>query len=155
MFKKIFALALVLVLVAICTRRPLDGKLSERLPNTCAATQFAETVAALDDLRIDQSLALSRVESTSIEEPLNYATIQKREQGLLGELHGKATGVREPRCLVHAKELFLRYLEETGKALELRGPDKDFTDYRRARESAEIIYGQYVAEMKLQERNRQ
>jgi hypothetical protein len=154
-FKKIFALALVLVLAAICTRRPLDGKLAERLPNTCAATQFAETIASLDDLRIDQSLALSRVESTSIEEPLDYATILKREGALLGELRGKATGVREPRCLVHAKALFLRYLEESAKALELRAPDKDFTDYRRARESAETIYGQYLAELKLQERNRQ
>ena len=154
-FKKIFALALVLVLVAICTRRPFDGKLAERLPNTCASAQFEETVAALDDLRMGQSLALSRVESMSIEEPLDYAIALKEGQGELRALEAKAQGVREPRCLAHAKALFIRYLEETLEALGQRGADRDFSDYRRARESAESIYQQYRAELKLQERNRQ
>ena len=155
MFKKIFALALILVLVALCTRRPFDVKTSERLPNTCATAQFAETIAALDDLRIDQSLALSRVESMSVAEPLDYALALKQGQGELRALQGQATGVREPRCLAHAKELFVRYLEETLKALELRVGGEEFDDYRRARESAESIYAQYRAELKLQEKNRQ
>ena len=155
MFKKIFALALVLVLVAICTRRPFDAKLSERLPNTCNPAQFAATVAAFDDLRTDQSLALSRVEKTPTDEPLDYAIALKREQEVLRDLHGKAAAVQEPRCLAHAKELFLRYQEETSKALDLRAADKDFSDYRRARESSESIYAQYASELKLQEKNRQ
>ena len=154
-FKKIFALALVLILVAICTRRPLDGKLAERLPDTCNAAQFTETVAAFGELRTDQSFALSSVEATSIEEPLDYAIALKREKEVLRNLHGKAEGVRVPRCLAHAKELFLRYLEETSKALDLRRADKDVGDYRRARESAESIYSQYRSELKLQEKNRQ
>ena len=154
MFKKIFALALILILVAICTRRPLDGKLAERLPNTCNTAQFTETVVAFGELRTDQSFALSRVEATSIEEPLDYALALKREQEVLRDLHGKAAVVREPRCLAHAKELFLRYIEETSKALDLRGADKDFGDYRRARESAESIYAQYRSELQLQEKNR-
>jgi len=154
-FKKIFALALILILVAICTRRPLDGKLAERLPDTCNAAQFAGTVSAFEELRLDQSLAVSRVESTPIQEPLDYAEVMKREQQVLRELQGKASAVREPRCLGHAKELFLRYLQETSKALALRGADKNFSDYRRARESAETIRAQYASELKLQEKNRQ
>jgi len=154
-FKKIFALALVLVLVAICTRRPLDGKLAERLPNTCASAQFEETVAALDDLRIGQSLVLSRVESRSVEEPFDYSIALKDGQGELRALQAKAQSVREPRCLAHAKALFVRYLEETLEALGRRVADRDFGDYRRARESAESIYEQYRSELKLQEGNRQ
>jgi DNA polymerase/3'-5' exonuclease PolX len=154
-FKKILALALVLVLVAICTRRPLDGKLSERLPNTCNAAQFREAAVAFEDLRFNQSMALERVEKMPIREPLDYALTLKRELATLRDLEGKASAVSEPRCLAHAKQLFIRYLEETQKALALRGADKDFNDYRRARESAENIHAQYAAEVKLQEKNRQ
>ena len=155
MFKKIFALALILILVALCTRRPFDVKTSERLPNTCDKAQFADTVATLDDLRINQSLAISRIEATSVEEPYEYVQRWQREREELKAIAARAAAHREPRCLAHAKELFARYLEETEKAVEMRAPDSDFTDYRRARESAERIHAQYSAELKLQEPNQQ
>jgi len=155
MFKKIFALALVLVLVAICTRRPFDAPLSGRLPNTCNTAQFASTVAQLDALRDEQLRALARVEAAPANEPFEYSQRWKREQEALTQLASKAAAeVREPRCLAHAKALFIRYLEETAKALELRAPDRDFAEYRRARESAESIHAQYVSELRLQEKNR-
>jgi hypothetical protein len=154
-FKKIFALALVLVLVAICTRRPFDVRTSERLPNTCNAQDFSAMVETFDGLRFNQSVVLERIEKLPLDEPLEYVINWQREQAILKDLAARAGAVREPRCLTQAKSLFLRYLEETLKAVELRAPDKDFTDYRRARESADSIDAQYRAELKLQEANRQ
>lgn len=154
-FKTIFALALVLVLVAICTRRPFDERLTDRLPNTCDTNQFAALAAALEDLRLDQSMALERVEKMPIDEPLDYAETLRRELGTLREIETKAAAVREPRCLAHAKALFLRYLEETQKAVEMRKADSDFAVYRLARETNENVYAQYRAELGLQEKNRQ
>ena len=154
MFRKVFALALVLVLVAICTRRPFDVRTGEKLPNTCAAAQFAATVEELDDMAVSRDQVLARIEALPVDEPTEYVMRWKQEIDLLRELASKADRVAAPRCLHHAKELFEQYLEQSLHAAGLRAPDRDFDDYRRARETADIIRGQYAGEVRLQEKNR-
>jgi hypothetical protein len=155
MFKKIFALALILVFVALCARRPLDGRLSDRLPNTCNAAQFAAMVDAFDDIATERYGALARVEVLRPEEPVEYVRNWQREQEVLKELALRADGVRAPRCLTHAKDLFEQYLAQTLRALDKRSPEQDFTDYRHALETTEGLYTQYRAELRLQEKNRE
>lgn len=155
MSRKIFALALILILVALCTRKPFDVRTAEKLPNTCAVAQFAAAVDEFDELSGQGDQALVRIEALPPGEPAEYVRRWKQELDVLRELGSRADRVRVPRCLQHAQDLFEQYLEQTLHAAELRAPDKDVDDYRRARETAEIIRGQYAGEVKLQEKNRQ
>jgi hypothetical protein len=155
MFKKIFALALVLILVALCARKPPPDPVAARLPNTCATAQFAAVVGEFDALSARRADALKRVEAIPVDEPAEYVRLWKREGEVLSELSSAAERVEAPRCLAHAKELFLQQLAQTRTALSLRAPDRDFLDYRRARETADAIHGQYLREIRLQETNRQ
>lgn len=157
MFRKIFALALVLILVAICTRRPIDGPLGGKLPNTCASSQVAAAVADFSDLAAQRDAALARIEALPIEEPAEYVRVWQAEIAKLKDLAATAQAAGLPRCLAHAQELFVLYLAQSGRAAEQRRPEGegDFADYRRALETADVIRGQYAAEVKLQEKNRQ
>ncbi len=154
MFRKIFALALILVFVAICTRRPFDVPTSNKLPNTCATAQFAAASDELDSLAARRDASLARIEALPVEEPAEYVRLWQVELALLRDLAAKAEGVGAPRCLAHAKDLFAQYLAQSLLAAEQRAPDKDPEDFRRARETADTIHAQYVSEVKLQEKNR-
>ena len=155
MFKKIFALALILVLVALCTRRPLDGRLAGKLPMACSSTQFAAAIDEFDALSVRRDQALAHIESLPTDEPLEYVSRWKKDVEVLADLDNQADRISVPRCLRHAQELFEYYLGQSHAAAELRAPDKDFTDYARAKETSESILAQYKAEVKLQEKNRE
>jgi hypothetical protein len=155
MFKKIFALALVLVLVALCARKPPPDPAAARLPNTCATAQFAAVVGEFEALSARRAEALKRIEAIPVDEPAEYVRRWKREEEVLAELSSAAERVELPRCLAHAKELFLQHLAQTRTALALRAPDRSFDEYRRARETADAIHAQYLGEIRLQEANRQ
>jgi hypothetical protein len=155
MFKKIFALALVLVLVALCTRRPFDVRTGEVLPTTCAKAQFAAAVEELDGVAADSESALARIEVLPRDEPAEYVRRWKQERDGMRELGRRADAVRVPRCLAHAREIFDQFLDQSLHAAEIRAPDGDMDDYRRARETAEVIRGQYQGEVRQQEKNRQ
>ena len=154
MFKKIAALALLLVLVALCTRRPFDERTGEVMPNTCNAGQFAAAVDAFEDIASADDEAFVRIEVLPLEEPAEYVRRWKMELDGLRELGNRADRVKAPRCLAHARELFDQYLDQSLHAAEIRAPNADMDDYRRARETADVIRGQYASEVKLQEKNR-
>ena len=154
MFKKVFALALVLVLVALCVRKPPPDPTAAKLPNTCASAQFAAAVAAFDGLSAQRVDSLKALEAIPVDEPAEYVRRWRREEEVLAGLSSAAERVDLPRCLAHAKELFLQHLAQTQAAVALRSPDKDFADYRRARDIADAILAQFRAEVRLQESNR-
>ena len=155
MFRKIFALALVLVLVALCVRKPPPDPTPAKLPNTCSTAPFAAAVAAFDGLLARRDEALKSIEAIPLDEPAEYVRQWRREEAVLSELSASAERVDPPRCLAHAKELFVQHLAQTQAAVALRAPDKDFADYRRARDVADAILAQFRAEVRLQEGNRQ
>ena len=155
MFSKIFALALLLVLAALCARTPPPDPSTSRLPNTCATPAFAAMVAEYDAMTTRRAEVLARIEAIPVEEPAEYVKRWKEEQAALAELSARAEAAGPPRCLIHAKELFVLHLARTQAAVELRAPDRDFSEYRRARETADSIHAQYLSEVKAQEKNRQ
>ena len=155
MVKTAFALALILILVALCTRKPMEEKIAERLPNTCATLQFGTATDAFESLSLQRDDVLKRVEALRTDEPLEYVLQLRRDVDALRSLATTAEGTFAPRCLDHAKELMVKFLDDSARALELRVPDKEPVDYERARDVANNVRSQYFAEVKLQEKNRQ
>jgi hypothetical protein len=151
---KYAACVLAAMLVAGCSKGAPEPQPSSKLPNTCGRDMFAATVRAFDDIAFERDQVLARIEALSIGEPAEYVRRWDQEKANLRQLAAKAEQVGLPRCLANAKELFLHYLEKTQAAVDLRAPSADFIDYRRERETADSIYAQYEAEVRLQEKNR-
>src|SRR5215470_11032952 len=101
MFKKIFALALILVLVALCARRPFDVRTGEVMPNTCNAGQFAAAVDEFDDIAAARDQVFARIEALSLDEPTEYVKRWNAELAGMRELGSRADRVKAPRCLAH------------------------------------------------------
>ena len=141
-------------LIAACSKSAPEPQVASTLPTTCGRGQFAATVAAFEDIASERDAVLARIEALSIDEPAEYVRRWDQEKSKLNELALKADGVGLPRCLARAKEIFLHYLAKTQAAVELRNPAANFMGYRREKETADSIYAQYEAEVRLQEKNR-
>src|SRR5258708_1091225 len=105
MFRKIFALALILIFVALCTRRPFDVPTANKLPNTCATAQFAAATDEFDGLAAQRDASLIRIEALPVDEPAEYVRLWQVELALLRDLSARAEGASAPRCLAHAQDL--------------------------------------------------
>jgi len=150
---RFLVLAAAALLVA-CSKSAPEPQVSSKLPTTCGRDHFAATVKAFDEIAFERNEALARIEALPVAEPAEYVRRWDQEKAKLKELAAKADAVGLPRCLTNAKEIFLQYLAKTLAAAELRNPAADFIDYRREKETADSIYAQYEAEVRLQERNR-
>jgi hypothetical protein len=149
------ALIVALVLAAACSREAPPEARPAKLPATCDRTQFQSATDQFDALVARRNEVLARVEAMPADEPAHYLRELERAQAEVRDLAARAQDVAVPRCLGHAKELVVRYLEQSRETMDMRRPGSDFSAYRLARETADGIHAQYAAEARLQAANRQ
>lgn len=147
----------LLLALAACSKGPdiTEAPRKARLPATCDRPRFDAAAEQFESIARRRDAALARLESSGLDEAVHYLRGLEQEKAEVRELGAQAERVEVPRCLQRAREIFLHYVERTVEAMDARRPDASPADYRRARETADTIHGQFVTELKLQERNRQ
>jgi hypothetical protein len=144
---------LVIGMASACSKKEEVSPTSGAMPRTCDRPRIQAAVDEFDRLGARRDEALKQIEAVPVAEPAHYLEKLKDTQGQVRDLAAKAEKVEIPRCLQHAKDLFVRFLNQSGTTLDLRTPEADFANYRFALETTERIRTQYMAEIELQKKN--
>lgn len=146
---------LLLPWLVACSRETPPPQTHSPLPTTCRQAEFRKATGEFADIAAQRDAAVAAIEALPPDEPAHYLKRLEQEQGAVQALVSRAEAVTIPRCLGHAKELFVLYVEQSRKTIDMRRPGQDFSAYRLARDTAEGIRTQYDAEVRLQEKNQQ
>ena len=149
-------LALAFAVLAACSREPpKDAAKPLVLPRTCDRARLASASDEFERLTRARDASLARIEAESPDEPVEYLRRLQGELAVFAELADAAPRIDVPRCLFQARDMYVRYLEASRTALDMRRPGLDFSQYRVARETADTIHGQFLTELNLQRKNEQ